>query len=102
MFGGSALVGPEIYEPPIILFNIPGFAICSVPGEPNISPAAIGWMVVKFLGCCSASNLSPSALSIKSGQHSPLDEFTATIALSGISFTASETDFIFDIHAIQF
>ena len=77
IFGGAADVGPDMKEPPIIFVSIPGFAICSVPGEPNISPAAIGLIEVKLFGCFSRSYRLPRAFKIASGQQSPLEEFTA-------------------------
>src|SRR4051794_15950885 len=54
-----------------------------------MSPAAIGWNVVKLRGWPSASNRAPMAASTASGQPRPLDELTVTTAPSGTRAAAS-------------
>ena len=45
-----------------------------------MSPAAIGWSVVRLRGMALASKRSPIAFSIRSGQPRPLDDETVTTA----------------------
>src|SRR4051794_26970737 len=59
-----------------------------MPLMPYISPAAMGWTVVRFRGWPVSLNLAPTAASIASGQASPLEELIVTIASSGISAAA--------------
>lgn len=66
----------------------PGLAIWSTPLVPNMSPAAMGWIVVKPRGEAVASNRSPQAARMASGQPNPLDELAATVAPSPIEATA--------------
>src|SRR5690349_4588140 len=67
-----------------------------MPSMPYISPAAIGWIVVRLRGEPVSRNRSPIARSIASGQPRPLEELTETVAPSGISAAASAIDTIFD------
>src|SRR5829696_5542405 len=66
----------------------------SIPSMPYMSPAAIGWMVVRLRGAPSDSNRSPIAWSIASGQPSPLEELTVTVAPSGIRRAASTSEIV--------
>src|SRR4051812_26280555 len=63
-----------------------------MPLMPYMSPAAIGWMVVRLRGWPESWNRSPMAASTASGQPRPLDELTVTIASLGISATASAAE----------
>ena len=60
----------------------------SIPSVPNMSPAAIGWTIVRSPGAPSASKSLPSAANTASGQQSPLEELTATVSPELINFTA--------------
>ena len=66
----------------------PGRAIWSMPLMPHISPAAMGWSVVRRWGWPVASKRRPMAASVASGQPSPLEELTVTTAPSGMSRAA--------------
>src|SRR3954469_10497803 len=63
-----------------------------MPLTPYMSPAAIGWIVVRFRGCPTLPKCSPMAASIASGHPSPLEELTVTTASSGISAAASAAE----------
>src|SRR5688572_30497021 len=73
----------------MIFFKRPFLAIWSTPLMPLMSPAAIGCSVVRLRGWPVASKCSPMAFSIRSGQPSPLDDDTETVAPSGIREAAS-------------
>src|SRR5687767_5463279 len=60
-----------------------------MPLIPDMSPAAIGWMVVSRPGDPVAANRSPMPRRTASGQPSPDDELTVTTAPSGIRAPAS-------------
>ena len=60
-----------------------------MPLIPDMSPAAIGWIVVSRLGEPVASKRSPMPCSTRSGHPSPDDELTVTTASSAISAAAS-------------
>ena len=62
----------------------PACARWSMPLMPHMSPAAIGWSVVRLRGWPVASNRAPIAASTASGQPSPLEDETVTTAPSGI------------------
>src|SRR5215210_4019891 len=71
---------------------------------PYISPAAIGWMVVRLRGEPSVAKRSPIARSMASGQPKPLDELTVTVAPSAIrrAASASEMTLLRGIVALDF
>lgn len=68
---------------------MPGLAIWPMPLMPNMSPAAMGWTIVRLRGAFSLSKRAPMAARMASGQLSPEEEFTATMASSGMMRTAS-------------
>lgn len=74
---------------------MPGWARWSTPGVPNMSPAAIGCTVVRRAGAPSARNRAPRAFSTASGQSSPEEALTATVAPSGTIRAASAAVLIF-------
>ena len=53
--GGSSLEPPEGYEPPSTRRSWPGRHRWSMPLMPYMSPAAIGWIVVRPAGDLVAS-----------------------------------------------
>ena len=62
----------------------PGLAMWSMPLMPYMSPAAIGFSVVRLRGAPSSSKRSPMAFNTRSGQPSPLLELMLSTALSAI------------------
>src|SRR4051812_23326742 len=59
---------------------------------PYMSPAAIGWMVVRLRGWPELAKRSPMAASTASGQPRPLEELTVTVAPSEMSAAAWAAD----------
>ena len=89
MSGGSNDDGPLGKEPAITFESKPPLEIWSIPLTPYMSPAAIGLMTVRFFGDDSLSNLSPIALSTKSGHpRAEEDEIVMTDPFS-INFAAA-------------
>ena len=80
----------------MIVESSPSLAMWSTPLIPYMSPAAIGWIVVRFRGCPSASNRAPIAASTLSGQPRPEEEETVTTAPSGIRAAAASAETIFE------
>src|SRR5262249_4100268 len=68
---------------------------------PHMSPAAIGWSVVKLRGWPVSAKRAPIPASAASGQPSPLEDETGTAASSGIRSAASRAVMTFDMGASE-
>src|SRR4029077_12721621 len=92
IFGLGSEDGPLGKEAAKTRLSNPGRAKWSMPAMPYISPAAIGWRVVRFFGEPNFAKCSPIACNVASGQPSPLEELTVTTASSGIRVPTSSKE----------